>query len=143
MKVFRKQLLAFAAVAALATGSMFAQAGPRGHGQGLAKLTSALNLTPDQQNQTKAIFQESRQSSKQVRQQLRQTRKDMQAAITSGNTDQINQLAATQGGEMGQLSAIRATAVSKMFKILTPDQQQKFLSMRQETHARRVTKSQS
>lgn len=95
-------------------------------------MATALNLTPDQQTQTKAIFRESRQSAMPVRQQLRQTSKDLQAAIQSGNTNQIQQLAATKGSEIGQLTAIRAAAASKMFKILSPDQQQKFLSMRQE-----------
>jgi Spy/CpxP family protein refolding chaperone len=138
MQVFRKQLLAFAALAAMGTISLCAQPMP-GH-RGFAKMATALNLTPDQQNQTKAIFQESHKSARQVRQQLRQTRQELQAAVTAGNSDQIQQLSASQGTEMGQLTAIRSTAMSKVFKILTPDQQQKFLSMKQDLRAARRAK---
>lgn len=145
MQVFRKQLLACAALAAMGTFSVFAQqAQPaqRMRGQhGVAKMAAELNLTADQQAQTKAIFRESRQSAMPVRQQLRQTRKDLQAAIQSGNTEQIQQLATTEGSQVGQLTAIRATAFSKVYKILTPEQQQKFLSIRQEMRAAHRAKS--
>jgi len=138
MKMFRKQLLACAALAALGTLGLCAQ--PAFRHRGFTKMATALNLTPDQQTQTKAIFRESHQSARQVRQQLMQTRKDLQAAIQSGNADQIQQLSASQGTEMGQLAAIRATATSKVYKILTPEQQQKFLSLRQEMRAARRAK---
>jgi len=138
MQMFRKQLLACAALAALGTVSLCAQPAQRQHG--FAKMATALNLTPDQQNQTKAIFQESHKSARQVRLQLRQTRQDLKAAVASGDSNQIQQLASSEGTEMGQLAAIRATAMSKVYKILTPDQQQKFMSMRQELRAQRRAK---
>jgi Spy/CpxP family protein refolding chaperone len=136
MQLFSKKLLASLAVAAaLGAAGLYAQTTK---GQGLHRfkaMTSALNLTPEQQAQAKSIFQDARQSAKPLRQQLRETRKSLQAAIQSGNADQIQQFANTQGTEMGQLAAIRATAMSKMYQTLTPDQQQKLLAFRQ-SHAR-------
>ena len=88
-------------------------------------MANYLNLTAAQRGQAKTIFREASQSAKPVRQQLRETRQSLQAAIKSGNSDQIQQFAATEGTEKGQLAAIRATAFAKLYPILTAEQQQK------------------
>src|SRR6266550_901202 len=123
MQVLNKKIGAWMAVAALGTAGLFAQTPPSGRhfqhqGRFGAVMAAALNLTDAQKTQMKSIFDEARQSSQPVRQQLKQTRQSLQAAVQAGNSDQIQQLAATQGTELGQLTAIRASAHAKMFKIL-------------------------
>ena len=86
-------------------------------------------MTPAQQAQAKSIFQEARQSGQPIRQQLKQTRQSLWAAVQANNTAQIQQLASTEGSEIGQLAAIRGTAMAKVYQILTPDQQQKLASI--------------
>ncbi len=140
MKPFRNKFAAWTAIAVLgASTSLFAaetsSADGHRHGRHGAFLSS-LNLTPAQQAQEKSIFQESRQSSQPLRQQLRQTRQSLWAAVKANNTAQIQQLAATQGSELGQLMAIRSTAMAKVYQTLTPDQQQKLQALREARHAK-------
>jgi Spy/CpxP family protein refolding chaperone len=129
------------AVAALGTASLFAQTPPparhfQHRGRSGAMMAAALNLTDAQKSQMKSIFQEARQSSQPIRQQLRQTRQSLNAAVQAGNSDQIQQLSATEGTEMGQLAAIHASARAKMFKMLTPEQQQKLSTLQASMHGR-------
>lgn len=140
MKPFRNKFAAWTAIAVLgASTSLFAaetsSADGHRHGRHGAFLSS-LNLTPAQQAQEKSIFQESRQSSQPLRQQLWQTRQSLWAAVKANNTAQIQQLAATQGSELGQLMAIRSTAMAKVYQTLTPDQQQKLQALREARHAK-------
>jgi Spy/CpxP family protein refolding chaperone len=135
MKILSSKLSACTAVAALGVVSLFAQS-PQAPTQvpgrhKLGKMASYLNLTTAQRAQAKSIFREAGQSAKPVRQQLMETRKSLQAAIKSGNSDQIQQLAATEGTEKGQLAAIRATAFAKLYPTLTPEQQQKLTEFQQ------------
>jgi Spy/CpxP family protein refolding chaperone len=132
MKTFRNNFAAWTGIAILGTSlgaaSLFAAetspaGGPR-HGRHGAFLSS-LNLTPAQRAQEKSIFQEARQSAQPLRQQLRETRQSLRAAVQAKNTAQIQQLAQTEGSELGQLMAIRSTAMAKVYQTLTPEQQQK------------------
>jgi periplasmic protein CpxP/Spy len=136
MKLFTNKLGALSAIAALGAAGLFAQAtlAPRHmqrHGMFGQKMASELKLTDDQKTQAKSIFQDARQSAQPIRQQLQQTRASLRSAVQSGNTDQIQQLSATQGSEVGQLTAIRSSAFAKLYKILTPEQQQKLAAMHQ------------
>ena len=142
MQVLSKKMGAWMAVAALGTASLFAQTpAPARHfqrqGGSGAVMAAALSLTDAQKSQMKSIFQEARQSAQPIRQQLRQTRQSLAAAVKAGNSDQIQQLAATEGTEMGQLAVIRASAHAKMFKMLTPEQQQKLSTLQAAMHNRR------
>jgi protein CpxP len=132
---FRNKFAAWTAIAVLGCTSLFAAqtaaGGGHRHGRMGAFLSSYLNLTEAQQTQAKAIFQEARQTSQPIRQQLKQTRQSLHAAVQSNNTAQIQQLATTQGGEVGQLTAVRSTAMAKVYQILTPDQQQKLAALQQ------------
>lgn len=138
---FRTKFAAWTAVAALGVTSLFAagttaaDGGVHRHGHRGAFLSSYLNLTPSQQSQAKSIFQDARQSTTPIRQQLKETRQSLRAAIQANNTAQIQQLAATEGGEVGQLAAIRGATMAKVYQILTPDQQQKLQSLRQARQA--------
>jgi len=129
MKLFSGKLSAWTAVATLGAASLFAQAPqaatPAQGRHKLGRMANYLNLTPAQRAQAQTIFREAGQSAKPIRQQLRETRKSLQAAIKSGNSDQIQQLSAAEGSEKGQLAAIRATALSKLYPTLTAEQQQK------------------
>jgi Spy/CpxP family protein refolding chaperone len=141
MQVLSKKMGAWMAVAALGTASLFAQTPPparhfQHRGRSGAMMAAALNLTDAQKSQMKSIFQEARQSSQPIRQQLRQTRQSLNAAVQAGNSDQIQQLSATEGTEMGQLAAIHASARAKMFKMLTPEQQQKLSTLQASMHGR-------
>ncbi|MGP0073896.1 MAG: Spy/CpxP family protein refolding chaperone [Bryobacteraceae bacterium] len=142
MSTFRTRFAAWTAVAALGAASLFAaettpaDAGHR-HGRMGAFLSSYLNLTPAQQAQRKSIFQEARQSAMPIRQQLKQTRQSLRAAIQSNNAAQIQQLATTEGSEVGQLAAIRGQAMAKAYQILTPDQQQQLAKLQQSHQAAR------
>jgi len=141
MQVLSMKLGAWMAVAALGAAGLWAQTPPtarhsRQPGQ-FGKMAAALNLTDAQKSEMKSIFQEARQSAQPLRQQLRQTRQSLQAAVQAGNSDQIQQLSATEGTQMGQLAAIHASARAKMFKMLTPDQQQKLSTFQASMHSRR------
>jgi Spy/CpxP family protein refolding chaperone len=135
MNPLRSKFAAWTAVAALGAASLFAAetspAGGHRHGRMGAFLSSYLNLTPAQQAQRKSILQSARQSAQPVRQQLRQTRQSLRAAIQANNTAQIQQLAQTEGSEIGQLAAIRGAATAKAYQILTPDQQQQLAKLKQ------------
>ena len=142
MQVLSKKMGAWMAVAALGTASLFAQTPPparhfQRQGRSGAMMAAALNLTDAQKSQMQSIFQQARQSAQPVRQQLKQTRQSLQAAVQAGDSAQIQQLAATEGTEMGQLAAIRASAHASMFKMLTPEQQQKLSTLQASMHGRR------
>jgi Spy/CpxP family protein refolding chaperone len=140
---FRNKLAAWTAAAALGAGSLFAVETPTARqpheqhwrsearfGQYLAKY---LNLSPQQRTQEKTIFQGARQESQPVQHLLMQTRQSLQTAIKANDMDQIKSLSATEGNEIGQLTAIRSSAFAKAYQMLTPNQQQK-LSEFQASH---------
>jgi len=145
MSTFKTRFAAWTATAALGTASLFAATtGPANgaavhqrHGRMGAFLASYLNLTPQQQAQQKAIFQNLRQSATPVRQELRQTRRELHSAIQANNTAQIQQLAKTEGSEVGQLTALRGEAFAKSYQILTPQQKQELAKLREAHQAAR------
>jgi Spy/CpxP family protein refolding chaperone len=145
MSTFKTRFAAWTATAALGAASLFAATtgaanGPavhHRHGRMGAFLASYLHLTPQQQAQRKAIFQNLRQSSMPVRQELRQTRGELRNAVQANNTAQIQQLAKTEGSEAGQLAALRGEAFAKSYQILTPQQKQELAKLREAHQAAR------
>lgn len=145
MSTFRTRLAAWTATAALGAASLFAATtGPANgaavhhrHGRMGAFLASYLNLTPQQQAQRKAIFQNLRQSSMPVRQELRQTRRELRNAVQGNDAAKIQQLAKTEGSEVGQLAALRGEASAKSYQILTPQQKQELAKLREAHQAAR------
>jgi Spy/CpxP family protein refolding chaperone len=129
----------FAAVTALAAGIAFAQAPapsnppqpPAQHrqwvrGQMFERMSTRLNLTEDQKQQAKSIWQAARESSRPVAQQLRQSRMALRDAAKSGRPDaEIDQLSANVGNLAGQMAAVRAKAFGKFYALLTPEQRAK------------------
>jgi Spy/CpxP family protein refolding chaperone len=139
MSTLRTKFAAWTATAALGTASLFAATtgaanGPAAHhrhGGMQAFLASYLNLTPQQQAQRKAIFQNLRQSSMPVRQELRTTRRELREAVQANNAAKIQQLAKTEGSEVGQLAALRGEASAKSYQVLTPQQKQELAKLRE------------
>jgi len=135
----------FSAVAALAAGTVFAQASSTtaqpGSGNAavrpravvLRRIAQALNLTDAQKQQAQAIIQQARQTVQPLGQQSKQNRQALLAAIKAGNSDvEIHQLALTQGNLAGQLVAARTEALAKLYSMLTPEQRAKADLMRQQ-----------
>jgi Spy/CpxP family protein refolding chaperone len=137
---FTRKFAAWTAVAALGAAGVLAAETSQArqwHGQGrFDHFMSELNLTDAQKTQAKSIFQGARQSAEPVRQQLMETRKSLRAAIKANDTAQIQQLSATEGNEIGQLTAIRGSAFAKVYQTLTPEQKQKADALEQARHAR-------
>ncbi len=131
MKVLSKKFAAITAVAALgASGLIFAaETQVRRHFHHNGALMQV--LTDSQKAQAKTIFQQARQTAQPVRQELMQNRKSLQAAVQSGNTDQIQKLSAAEGSEVGQLMAIHSSAFSKVYQTLSPEQKQKLTELQQ------------
>ena len=134
----KKQFVRFAAVTALAAGTVLAQApatpAPQTGGNARVvrpraalrhRLMTALNLTDAQKQQAKAIFQDVRQQAQPIAAQLKQNRQALTAAVKADNTAEIQTLAAQQGTLRGQLLTIRSDAMAKFYAGLTPDQRAK------------------
>ncbi len=114
-----------------AAGILSAQTAPTPHhrvpgGQMMQRLSTRLNLTADQQQQAKAIFQQSREQMKSLRPQLQQERQAISAAVKAGNEQQIDQILQQNAQLNAQARAIHAKAMAKFYQILTPDQKTKF-----------------
>lgn len=140
----KQQIIRFAAVAAMATGMVFAQTpSPSGNArpgihnfmhQRLARAAQELNLTDAQKQQARTIFQQARQTAQPVRDQLKQNRQALTAAVKSGSD--VQALSQTQGSLMGQLTAIRSNAMSQFYAILTAEQKAKADQMHQQMQQR-------
>jgi Spy/CpxP family protein refolding chaperone len=89
------------------------------------RLTSMLNLTDTQKSQATTIFGDSAKATQPLSQQMRETRKSLQDAVRTNNTAQIDQLAATIGTLMGQITAIESKAEAQFIATLTADQKAK------------------
>lgn len=143
---FAKRFASWTAVAALGTAGLFAattSTAPRvrEHWQNEGRfgrfMAAYLNLTPQQRTQDRAIFQDAHQQAQQVRQQLMQTRHSLRAAIQSDDMNMIKQLSSTEGSEIGQLTAIRSSAMAKAYQNLTPEQKHKVAELEQAHQAAR------
>jgi periplasmic protein CpxP/Spy len=95
-------------------------------GPQLGRLTRQLNLTVDQQNQARSIFQAARAQAKSAAPQVRAERQQMSDAIKSGNEAQIDRLAQQNAQLSSSNRAIHAKAMAKFYSMLTPDQKTKF-----------------
>lgn len=99
----------------------------------LDRVSTELNLTDRQKAQAKSIFQSEREAARSVRHELRQERKAVQSAIQSGKqAAEIRQLARNEAPALGELAGMRAAAFAKFHAVLTPAQQQKLATLRQE-----------
>ena len=131
-----KHLFQFAALTALTTGMVLAQAPATGQPVpkkvpfnhpmfGHEQMMQSLNLTPAQKQQSDTIFADAKQKAQPIRQEIRQNREALHAAVKTNNTAQIDRLSARQGELMGKTLAIRSEAMAKFYAILTPEQRMK------------------
>ena len=136
MKIIPKQLVACTGIAALGALGLFgavshAQKQAAEHGRFMNEVETVLAMTPAQRDQAETVFQEARQSAQPIREELMNTNQALQAAVRSGNRADIQRLATTEGQEIGQLTAIRSSAVAKVYRTLTPEQQHRADALRQ------------
>ena len=122
---------------ALAAGTLLAAVDGFAPGQAFRekafnRMSVSLNLTAQQQDQARSIFKEAHKSAQPYTQALRTERKSVREAIQShASADTVAQLARSEGTTLGNLAAVRADASRQFYAILTPDQRQKALAMRE------------
>ena len=92
----------------------------------MQRLSRRLGLTADQQQQARAIFQQSRQDMKALQPKLKDEHQAIAAAVKSDNEKQIDQILQQDASLNAQARAIHAKAMAKFYQILTPDQKAKF-----------------
>ena len=92
----------------------------------LQRWTARLNLTSDQQNQAKAIFQNSRNESRSLAAKLHEERATLNAAVKNDSEQQIDQITQQDSKLHAQMEAIHLKAMAKFYAILTPEQKTKF-----------------
>jgi hypothetical protein len=130
MKLMPSQLVAGAAITALGAAGLFAvvpraQRNTTTSPEFVSSIETVLGMTPRQKDEAQTCFQQAQQQAQPIRQQLMNTRTSLRAAIRNDDTAQIQRLSTVEGQEIGQLAAIRAGAVAKVYKTLTPDQRTK------------------
>ncbi len=130
MRIIPKQFATFAGIAAMSTAGLFgavshAQRPTVGHDHFMSEVETILAMTPAQRAQTQAAMQSARQSAMPIRQELKSTNQALRTAVRSDNTAEIQRLTTTEGQEIGQLMAIRSSALAKVYKTLTPDQRER------------------
>ncbi len=92
----------------------------------MQRLSKRLNLTADQQQQAKAIFQQARQQRMALAPKLKDEHQAMSAAVKSDNEQQIDQILQNNASLNAQARAIHAKAMAKFYQILTPEQKAQF-----------------
>lgn len=127
MGIFRKQLIAVAGAGALASMGLLASVAPSAksatpHDRFATEIETVLAMTPAQKEQARTAIEQARRSAAPIRHELMNTSKALKAAIRSDNTAQIQHLSAAEGQEIGQLMAIRSSAVAKVYNTLGPGQ---------------------
>jgi Spy/CpxP family protein refolding chaperone len=124
------KIAAGSAAVLLVTGLVFAQVqsstahgGMQRHFQFIANY---LSLTDAQKQAAQTILQEAHAQAEPILAQLKTGHQDMAAAVKGGKSDaELTAIATAQGNLMGQLAAIHAKAMSKIYAQLTPDQKAK------------------
>lgn len=123
----KMKIAAFAATLALSTALAFAQAPKQKAVRAVPvveQISQRLNLTDDQKQQARQILVASARDSRGLHRQIRDTRSALvQAAKTAGSDAQIDKLSAELGTLTTQATAIRMKTFSKLYAILTPEQQ--------------------
>ena len=130
--------------ATLAAGLVFAQAAPArpahpfGPRARMHRLVQALDLTADQKAQAKEILKSAGASAQPLRQQMRDARQQLRSDIkTAAPAEVVTKDSNTVGQLTSQLTAIRTTAMQKLYGILTPDQKAKLDTLAEQWRARR------
>jgi len=141
---FQKKILALTAVAALAAGALLAQfPGPGRSGPRFEMLTLYLDLSDQQQQDLKAIFETSMKEARPLLSQLRQGRQAVEAAVKANKPEaELKALTDAQAAIIARLGLIKAKSMAKAYTLLTPDQKEKAdkLETRVKQHIRERTR---
>jgi Spy/CpxP family protein refolding chaperone len=101
----------------------------KGHNQGrkLEIMAEVLDLTDEQKTQVREIIAAEWETTKPLRATLREKRRELRAAMQSGTFDEaaIRSIAASQADTFTELIVAKARGTSKVFAVLTPEQQAK------------------
>lgn len=135
------------AMAAGVTASVSAQAKGRGfgrhHGFMLRYMSKQLNLTEAQQTQIKSILADERSKTMPLRQQLRQNEQAQNATVNGAfDETQARAFANKQAQIMSDLMVEKQRTKAQIYSVLTPDQRQKALQLKQEHEQRRQERMQ-
>jgi len=109
------------------------------HGEHMAYLAKALNLTDAQKDQVKSIMQGNRTNTRPLMQQMAQNRLAMLTATSAGAFDQakVTSLANQQAQLMAQLTVQKESIKHQIYtQVLTPEQRATADQMRQKQIAR-------
>jgi len=91
----------------------------------LQSLTTALTLTPAQQQQTETIFTDAVAARATLRTNLKTARQNLMGAVKDNNTAAIDQISAMVGSLKARLISTGAYANAAFHRILAPEQQAK------------------
>ncbi|HTW66720.1 MAG TPA: Spy/CpxP family protein refolding chaperone [Bryobacteraceae bacterium] len=127
MKIIPKRLITLACAGALTSIGLFASVSPATSQSGrqdrfVNEIETVLAMTPQQKDQAQTAIEGARQSANPIRQELMNTNKELRTAVRSDDSAAIQRLSSTEGQEIGQLLAIRSSAVANVYKVLTPNQ---------------------
>jgi periplasmic protein CpxP/Spy len=105
----------------------------RGQGAFLAHLSRKLDLSQGQQDEVKQMWQAEKPAIVPLVQQLAQAHKQMVQAENGGNFDQakVTAIANQQAQVLSQLIVEKEKLTAKFYAILTPEQRNKFDTMRE------------
>lgn len=89
----------------------------------VTQLTSQLSLSSTQASQASTIYTNAATAAAPLQAQMHTYRSALQAAVKSGNTETIEQTAASIGATMGQIMAIQSKADAAFYLTLSASQQ--------------------
>ena len=93
------------------------------------RMSARLNLSPDQQNQAKAIFKSAREQASAIAPKLREERVALREAVKTDNEGQIDRILNQNSQLNTQAREIHTKAVAKFYQILNPSQKAQFDQM--------------
>ena len=130
MKINARHLVACTSVATLSVLGLLGAVSPvqrqaDRQSRFMSEIETVLAMTPTQKDQAQTAIEQAHQAAMPIRQELRVNSRALKSAIRSGETAQIQRLSSTEGQEIGQLIAIRGSAIAKVYKTLTPEQKVK------------------
>ena len=127
--------LAAVSTLALAVPSVQAHQGHGSHGEmrGGGRLFRGLDLTQEQRDQARKIFQEHAPTMRDRMQAARTAQQELRAMALSPNFDsnRARELADAAAKAQADAAVIRAEGMSKVFALLTPDQRAKLEERRE------------
>jgi Spy/CpxP family protein refolding chaperone len=149
MNVQKKRLIAILAGSLLLGSTGLAVAYGGGHGfdraacdHGAAPMHALYkldNVTDEQREQLRKVYQEQRDAMQQRRDAMRESRKAIREAINNGAaTEELRTLATKQGEQVAEMIMAKAQMRQKMAAILTPEQIKQLQDYRAERQERRM-----